>query len=76
MGWPTDPVTLGAVLLAVVTGLSETLGGQLWSGVVSLIRHPLRRRTGLMVRRRRCRRERPNWRHCSRPPVIGRRRLE
>ena len=35
-----DPITLGAVLLAVVTGLSETLGGQLWSGMVSLIRRP------------------------------------
>jgi hypothetical protein len=37
-----DPITLGAVLLAVVTGVSETLGGQLWTGVVSLIRRPFR----------------------------------
>jgi hypothetical protein len=38
-----DPVTLGAVLLAVVTGISEALSGQLWYGVVSLVRrqgHP------------------------------------
>ena len=39
-----DPITLGAVLLAVVTRISETLGGQLWTGVVSLIRRPLRRK--------------------------------
>ncbi len=36
-----DPVTVGAVLLAVATGVSEALGGQLWAGVVSLIRRPL-----------------------------------
>lgn len=39
-----DPVTLGAVLLAVVTGASEALGGHLWTGVVSLVRRPLRHR--------------------------------
>jgi hypothetical protein len=38
-----DPVTVGAVLLAVATGVSEALGGQLWAGVVSLVRRPLRR---------------------------------
>jgi hypothetical protein len=37
-----DPVTLGAVLLAVVTGVSEALSGQLWAGVVSLVRRPSR----------------------------------
>ena len=37
-----DPVTIGAVLLAVVTGASEALGGQLWAGVVSLVRRPFR----------------------------------
>jgi hypothetical protein len=37
-----DPVTLGAVLLAVGTGVSEALGGQLWAGVVSLIARPWR----------------------------------
>lgn len=39
-----DPVTIGAVLLAVVTGASEALGGQLWAGVVSLVRRPIRHR--------------------------------
>jgi hypothetical protein len=39
-----DPVTLGAVLLTVVTGASEALGGQLWAGVASLVRRPLRRK--------------------------------
>jgi hypothetical protein len=39
-----DPVTLGAVLLAVVTGASEALGGKLWSGMASLVGRPLRRR--------------------------------
>jgi hypothetical protein len=39
-----DPITLGAVLLAVVTGVSEALGGQLWAGVVSLVRRPGRRK--------------------------------
>ena len=38
-----DPVTLGAVLLAVVTGVSEAFSGQLWAGVVSLVRRPGRR---------------------------------
>jgi hypothetical protein len=39
-----DPVTLGAVLLAVVTGVSEAFSGQLWAGVVSLVRRPGRRK--------------------------------
>ena len=39
-----DPVTLGAVLLAVITGASEALSGQLWAGVVSLVRRPGRRK--------------------------------
>ena len=37
-----DPVTVGAVLLAVATGVSEALGGQLWAGVVALVRRPFR----------------------------------
>lgn len=37
-----DPVAVGAVLLAVVTGASEALGGQLWAGMVSLVRRPSR----------------------------------
>jgi hypothetical protein len=39
-----DPVTVGAVLLAVATGVSDALGGQLWAGVVSLVRHPFHRK--------------------------------
>jgi hypothetical protein len=37
-----DPVTIGAVLLAIVSGASEGLGKQLWAGVVSLVRRPFR----------------------------------
>ena len=44
MGGRMDPVTIGAVLLAVITGTSEALSGQLWAGVVSLVRRPLRRK--------------------------------
>lgn len=33
---------MGAVLLAVVTGVSEALSGQLWAGMVSLVRRPSR----------------------------------
>jgi hypothetical protein len=43
-GGGVDPVTLGAVLLAVVTGASEALGGRLWAGVATLVRRPLRRK--------------------------------
>ena len=39
-----DPVTVGVVLVAVATGVSEALGGQLWAGVVSLVRRPQRGR--------------------------------
>jgi hypothetical protein len=35
-----DPVTVGVVLLAVVTGVSEALGDRLWDGLVSLVRRP------------------------------------
>ena len=31
-----DPVTIGAVLLAIVSGAGSQLGTQLWEGVVSL----------------------------------------
>jgi hypothetical protein len=40
-----DPVTIGAVLLAIVSGVGGKLGEQLWEGVVSLVRHSFRRRT-------------------------------
>lgn len=39
-----DPVTIGAVLLAIVSGASSQLGTQLWEGVVSLVRRPLHRK--------------------------------
>ena len=42
LGVVVDPVTMGAVLVAVVTGVSEALGGQLWEGVISLVRRPFR----------------------------------
>jgi hypothetical protein len=38
-----DPVTIGAVLLAIVSGAGEGLGKQLWEGVVSLVRRPFHR---------------------------------
>ena len=44
-GWRMDPVTLAAVLVAVVTGASEALGGQLLTGLASLVRRPWRRKT-------------------------------
>jgi uncharacterized protein with von Willebrand factor type A (vWA) domain len=37
-----DPVTVGVVLQAVATGVSEALGSQLWAGVVSLVRRSFR----------------------------------
>ena len=39
-----DPITLSAVLVAVVTGASEALSGELFSGLVSLIRRPWHRK--------------------------------
>lgn len=39
-----DPITLSVVLLAVVTGASEAVGGQLLSGLASLIRRPWHRK--------------------------------
>lgn len=41
-----DPVTVGAVLLAAVTGASEALGGHFWDGLVSLVRRPSRDKRG------------------------------
>jgi tetratricopeptide (TPR) repeat protein len=38
-----EPVTIGAVLLAIVGGASTELGTQLWEGLTSLLRLPLRR---------------------------------
>jgi hypothetical protein len=39
-----DPVTLGAVLLAVVSGASGELGTQLWASVSALVHRPFRHR--------------------------------
>jgi hypothetical protein len=39
-----DPVTIGAVLLAIISGASTQLGTQLWEGVVSLVRRPFHRK--------------------------------
>jgi len=37
-----DPVTIGALLLAIVSGVGTQLGTQLWEGVISLVRRPFR----------------------------------
>ena len=39
-----DPVTIGAVLAAIISGAGGQLGGQLWEGMVSLIGRPFRRK--------------------------------
>jgi hypothetical protein len=42
-----DPVTMGAVLVAAVSGAGGALGAQAWQGVCALVRRPFRRgRTG------------------------------
>jgi hypothetical protein len=38
-----DPITIGAVLGAIISGAGTQLGSQLWEGVVSLVRRPFRR---------------------------------
>ncbi len=38
-----DPVTIGTVLLAIVSGAGGQLGAQLWAGVGALVRRPFRR---------------------------------
>jgi hypothetical protein len=40
-----DPITLAAVLTAVMTGASEALSGQLLTGLASLVRRPWHRKT-------------------------------
>ena len=37
-----DAVTIGAVLLAILNGAGEELGGRLWEGVIALVRRPFR----------------------------------
>jgi hypothetical protein len=39
-----DPVTVGALLLAIASGAGEELSKRLWEGVVSLVRHPFHRK--------------------------------
>ena len=39
-----DPVTIGAVLLAIAGGAGGQLGGQLWAAVSALVRRPFRHR--------------------------------
>lgn len=38
-----DPVTIGAVLLAIVSGAGGELGTRLWDGAVELVRRPFHR---------------------------------
>jgi hypothetical protein len=38
-----DPVTIGAVLVAIAGGAGSELAGQLWAGVSALVRRPFRR---------------------------------
>ena len=44
-----EPVTIGAVLLAIVSGAGGQLGTQLWEGVVSLVRRPFHRKAAAAV---------------------------
>ena len=37
-----DPVTIGAVLAAVVGGAGGALGAQVWAGACALVRRPFR----------------------------------
>ena len=41
-----DPVTIGAVVLAIVSGAAGEAGGRLWDGLVSLVRRPFRNSAG------------------------------
>jgi len=41
-----DPVTLSAVLLAIVSGVAGEAGGRLWAGISALVRRPFRRGAG------------------------------
>jgi hypothetical protein len=45
-----DPVTVGAVLLAVLTGVSEAAGGRLRDRVVALVHRPLGASGGAVVK--------------------------
>lgn len=39
-----DPVTIGAVLLAIVSGAAGEVGSKLWDGLSALVRRPFHRR--------------------------------
>jgi hypothetical protein len=39
-----DPVTIGAVLLAIVSGAAGEAGSELWDGLITLVRRPFRHR--------------------------------
>jgi hypothetical protein len=41
-----DPVTIGAVLMAVLSGAAGEVGSKLWDGVVALVRRPFRYQAG------------------------------
>ena len=71
IGGRMDPITIGAVLLAVITGTSEALSSQLWAGVVSLVGRPLRRRAAA-GRDAAVARGRPSWPPCGRLRMISR----
>jgi len=45
-GWAVDPLTIGAVLAAVVSGAGGQAGSRLLNGVVSLVRRPFRHKAG------------------------------
>jgi hypothetical protein len=38
-----DPVTIGAVLLAILSGAAGEAGSKLWDGVIALVRRPFQR---------------------------------
>jgi tetratricopeptide (TPR) repeat protein len=42
-GW-MDLATMSMVLMAIATGMGEALGGELWTGLASIVRHPFRRK--------------------------------
>ncbi len=44
-----DPLTIGAVLLAIISGAGEGLGAQLWKGALSLVRRPSHRKAAADV---------------------------
>ena len=66
-----DPVTIGAVLAAIVGGAGGALGGQVWAGVTALVRRPFSRAHLLGTLWLSCRAARRNWRRWSRPRLMS-----